>query len=57
LHFSFFILHFEFALAPRAKMLPVKPLRQQVLGYLIIALIILALIIARHARHIPWGAR
>jgi hypothetical protein len=38
-------------------MLPVRPLRQQVLGYLIIALLILALIVARHFRHIPWGAR
>jgi hypothetical protein len=35
----------------------VRPLRQQALGYLIIALLILALIIARHFRHIPWGAR
>ena len=34
-----------------------KPLRQQTLGYLIIALLILALILARHFRHIPWGAR
>jgi len=35
----------------------VKPLRQQTLGYLILALLILALIIARHARDVPWGAR
>ena len=34
-----------------------KPLRQQTIGYLIIALLILALIVARHFRHIPWGAR
>ena len=34
-----------------------KPLRQQTVGYLIIALLILALIVARHFRHIPWGAR
>jgi hypothetical protein len=34
-----------------------KPLRQQVLGYLLLALLILALIVARHFRHIPWSAR
>ena len=38
-------------------MLPVRPLRQQTLGYLILALLILSLLIARYARDIPWGAR
>ncbi len=32
-------------------------MRQQTLGYLLLALLILALILARHARDIPWGAR
>jgi hypothetical protein len=35
----------------------VRPLRQQTLGYLLLALLTLALILARHVRHIPWGAR
>ena len=50
-------MHFELALAPRAKMPPVKPLRQQTVAYLILALLILAVLIARYARDIPWGAR
>jgi len=45
-----------FALLPFT-FVAVKPLRQQTLGYLILALLILAGLIARYARDIPWGAR